>query len=326
MKSAYYIEILSRNGEVQQRHGLNGLPIRLGRAYDNDFILDDVHTAAHHAIIDLDEQGRLCLNDLGSRNGLVYKGKRHTQLVIDGNHVVRLGQTNVRLRPADFQVEQEAFDTNNYAWEGLPPALTGMLMICILGLFGTWISDTDKFAAVRYLIALAPVLATGLVWSGMWAFANRLFGGHARFGRHLFIAACGLMLAELWSFLSSILAFAFSWEILTRYGSHMFVAIAGGTLYFHLITIKPRPGRRLLITVALLSGLGSSLVLMMNHQRNGRMADEFYMNDLLSPSLRISNNHSVDDFLLRADKLKTGVDKGRKKGADNGDGESDDTE
>ena len=108
MKAAYYIELLSRSGEVQHRHGVSGLPIRLGRGYDNDFILDDVHTAAHHALVELDADGQLCITDLGSRNGLVFQGKRQTHLLINGNSVVRLGQTNLRIRSADFQVEQEA--------------------------------------------------------------------------------------------------------------------------------------------------------------------------------------------------------------------------
>ncbi|QJQ06544.1 FHA domain-containing protein [Undibacterium piscinae] len=318
MKAAYYIELLSRSGEVQHRHGVSGLPIRLGRGYDNDFILDDVHTAAHHALVELDADGQLCITDLGSRNGLVFQGKRQTHLLINGNSVVRLGQTNLRIRSADFQVEQEAFDTNNYAWEGMPPAIAGLVLICLLGVFGTWLADTEKFGLVRYLIALAPLFATGLVWSGMWAFANRLFGGHARFGRHLFIAACGLMLAELWSFASSLAGFAFSLEVLTRYSSHIFVAICAATLYFHLTTIKPRHPRRLLVTVTLLAMLGSGLVLMMNYQRHGRLADEAYMTEMFSPSLRLSQDHSVDQFMAGAEKLKATVERERKKGVEHG--------
>lgn len=324
MKPAYFIEILSRTGEVLQRHPQAGLPIHLGRAYDNDFILDDVHTAAHHAVVEADVEGRLSIRDLGSRNGLVHMGKRQAQLNIDGHSVIRLGQTSLRIRSADFAVGPEAFDTNNYAWEGWPPTLAGLALIGLLSVFGTWIADVEKFAPVRYLIALASILATSLVWSGIWAFTNRLFGGHARFGRHLFIAASGLAVAEIWGLLSSVLGYAFSWEILSRYGSHVFIAIAAATLYFHLSTIKPRHSRRLPATALMLSLLGSGLVLLINHQRTGRLVDEFYMSALYAPALRVSKNHSVDEFMSAAQKLKAEVDQDRNKVLNQNEADSDD--
>ncbi|MGZ8288935.1 MAG: FHA domain-containing protein, partial [Telluria sp.] len=69
MKAPYFIETLARNGDVLHRHQVDGLPIRLGRGYDNDFILDDAHAAPRHAVIEPDSDGRLVLRDLGTRNG-----------------------------------------------------------------------------------------------------------------------------------------------------------------------------------------------------------------------------------------------------------------
>ena len=38
----WFIETLARNGDVLHRHRVERLPIRIGRGYDNDYILDDV--------------------------------------------------------------------------------------------------------------------------------------------------------------------------------------------------------------------------------------------------------------------------------------------
>lgn len=325
MKPPYFIEVLARNGEVQHRHPFSDLPISIGRAYDNALILDDVHSAAHHALVESDGADGLCIRDLGSLNGLMYRGRRRAALSLNGHTVVRLGQTNLRVRSSDFAVEKEAFDSSNYGWEGWPPALAGMILICLLSLSGSWLSDVEKFAPIRYLMTLAQILATALFWSGIWAFANRLFGGHARFGRHLYIAACGMTAAQLLSYLSALAGYAFSWEILTRYSSHLFVAIAAATLYFHLITIKPRLRKRLLASALLFSLMGSGLVLMTNYQRNGRLADEFYMNDLFAPALRVSGNHSVGHFMSGAEKLQAKVDAERSKvvGHNEAEGEGD---
>lgn len=327
MSSRYFVEILARNGDVLHRHQVDDLPIRIGRAYDNDFILDDVHTAAHHAVAEAtEEDGQLKLRDLGSKNGLVHLGKRHTQVIMNGHNIVRLGQTNLRIRSTDFSVEEEAFDTNNYNWEGLPPALTGILMICLMAFSSTWVGDTEKFAPVRYLMTMAGILSAGLVWSGVWTFANRLFSGHTRFGRHVFIAACGMVTLEIFGHLSSLAAFAFSWESLSRYGSHVSIAVGATMVYFHLTTIKPRASHRAMMTAISLSVLGSGFMLMTNYQRSGKLMDELYMREMYSPSLRVSKNYSVDHFMANAEKLKTQVDGERKKIVslgDGGDGEGD---
>jgi pSer/pThr/pTyr-binding forkhead associated (FHA) protein len=325
MTSGFFIEILSRTGEVLHRHQVADLPIQIGRAYDNDFILDDVHTAAHHAVVEAFEDGNLYLRDLGSKNGLFHLGKRQTQVLIDGHSVVRLGQTNLRIRTADFAVEEEAFDTNNYNWEGLPPALTGVLMICLMAFSSIWTGETVKFAPVRYLMAMAGILSVGLVWSGIWTFANRLFAGHARFGRHVFIAACGMVVLEIFSHLSGLVAFAFSWETLSRYGSHIAIALGATMVYFHLTTIKPRAAHRAKVTAIGLSMLGSAFMLMTNYQRSGKLMDELYMRELYSPSFRVSENHTLDQFMSNAAQLKAEVDSERSKiiNQGDGDGESD---
>ena len=325
MSAFYFVEVLSRSGEVHQRHRVTNLPIKLGRAYDNDFILDDVHTAAHHAEVDLDEDGRLIMRDMGSSNGIVARGKRTKLLALDGNTVARLGQTNVRIRTTDFRVEDEALDTNNYGWEGWRPALLGVLMICIVSFYNTWVSDTEHANFVRYVVALAPFFSVALLWAGVWSFANRLFAGHARFGRHVFIAACGLFGLELWSELNGVLAFAFSWEFFTRYSSHFALAVGACLVYFHLCTMKPRNARRWRHSAMIGTVVGSIFILMSNYQRHGRLADELYMSDLFSPSIRVSKDHSVPHFITATEALKTRVDHARQQASEAGepDGEDD---
>jgi hypothetical protein len=58
--------------------------------------------------------------------------------------------------------------------------------------------------------------------------------------------------------------------------------------------------------------------LMMNYQRHGRLADESYMTEMFSPSLRLSQDHSVDEFMAGAEKLRGKVERERKKGVEHG--------
>ncbi len=308
MSAPYFVETLARNGDVLHRHKVDALPIRLGRGYDNDFIVDDAHCAARHAIVEADEDGQLVMRDLGSKNGMVHRGKRTARLVVGGDTVVRLGHTTLRVRPADFPVPAEQLDRTRHSWEGGMPGLVGLFLIGVVSVFTVWLNDTQSFQLIRYLQALAYGVGASVVWSGAWAFANRLFGRHARLGRHLFIFGCGLAAITVFKLVSSALAYAFSFEALTRYGSHVAIMLAAGMLYFHLSTVKPNTSRRFAIVCVVLALLGSGLTLISNEQRSGRLGDELYMSVLMPPTMRVAKDHHVDEFMGNVNAMKAKLD------------------
>lgn len=318
MKAPYYLEILAENGDVQQRQRIATLPIRIGRGYDNDFILDDAHTAAAHAVIEDDGAGGLLLRDLGSHNGVIHRGQRQLQVALHGDSVVRLGHTRLRVRSSDHPVAPELSDTTMHDWEGLRPAVAGLAMIGASAAFSNWLSDAEAFDPIAYLMIIAYAVGAGLIWASIWAVANRLFGQTARFGRHLFIIGCGLLAMEVWELGSSMAAYALSLEVLTRYGRHMFIVIVCAMIYFHLCTIKPQHPRRFALVAVVLAIIGSTLILLSNLQISGRLADEPYMSVLYPPALRLSPNHATATFFQEAASLQQGVDTERGKSAKGG--------
>ena len=327
MSAPYFVETLARNGDVLHRHQVDTLPIRIGRGYDNDFIVDDAHCAAQHAIVESDLEGHIVLRDLGSRNGVIHQGRRKDSVTMSGDTVVRLGHTTLRVRSADFPVAAELLDRTMHSWEGGMPGLVGMFLIGVFSVFTVWLNDTQSFQLIRYLQALAYGIGAGLVWGGAWAFANRLFGRHARLGRHLFIFGCGLAAVMAFKLSSSLLAYSLSLESITRYGSHVAIVLVAGMLYFHLSTVKPNGSRRFAITCLILAALGSGLTMISNQQRSGRLGDELYMSVILPPAMRVADNHSVDDYMRKVGTMRAHLDAERvKKVRDNGDVEDDDEE
>jgi hypothetical protein len=308
MKGPWTIETLARNGEVLHRHQASALPIRLGRGYDNDYIVDDAYASPHHAVIELDADGQLVLRDLGSRNGVVCKGRRLERVVLTGDLVVRLGHTSLRVRAADHPVAPELADRTMHAWEGALPGLAGVLLTGAVALFVMWMADTQSFELIRYFQALAWGLGAGLLWSGIWAFANRLFGHHARLGRHLFIFGCGIAALTAYRLAFSSLGYAFSLETLTRYGSHVAIVLLAGMVYFHLGTVRPQRTRRFAVICAALALAGSGLAFIANEQRSGRLGDELYMSVLMPPSMRVSRDHSLDEFMGQVGAMKARLD------------------
>lgn len=316
MSQPLFVEIVARNGDVQHRYPVDKLPIGIGRAYDNQIILDDPHTAAHHAVIEETENGELMIRDLNSRNGIAHQRQRVQTLRLDGNTTVRLGHTNLRVRRSDFPVAEEVTDSTNHRWEGWPPTLIGFLLISIQAAFAHWLGEVGKVEVLEYLDAIATMVISVVFWSGGWALVNHLFRGQLRFGRHLFIAACGMIVGEIWSLFSVYLAYAFSLEFFTRFGAHFDIVIIASVLFFHMVTVIPRRQQRLLLMTILLTLGASGLTFISNYQSSGRLADELYMQELLPASVRVSQNHSVDAFVDAVSQMKAALDKAQQEEVD----------
>lgn len=305
---AYFVEILNNSGEVQTRHKFTELPIRIGRGYSNDIILDDPHTAADHAIIETDDNNNIILRDLGSDNGIKLKGKRQQQHKVQGDNIFNLGHTRVRIRTSTYIVSAEISDLTNHHWEGWPLLFTGIAIISLLSFTNTWIGDISDSKASTYIMSISTWLGASAVWAALWALANRVFGGSAHFSRHLFTLSCGLLALDLLDYVCGVLAYGFSWEIFTRYSSHLEIAILAVTVYYHLRHISPRQRTRMKIVCSSILIIGSSLMLMKNYQSFNQYSDELYMREMLPPSLRFSRNHSVEEFGQATQNLKAEIE------------------
>src|SRR5262249_17971492 len=101
-----WVEILSRSHAVTARHRCAGPDVRIGRSYDNDVVVDDPYVDPHHLRIARDEAGALVAEDLGSVNGLydVQTSHRMKWLVVDGDRLVSIGRTCLRIREANYAV------------------------------------------------------------------------------------------------------------------------------------------------------------------------------------------------------------------------------
>lgn len=312
MSLPVFIELLTPDGEVISREKFNHLPIRIGRAYDNDIILDDQHTAAHHAQVELNQLDELVINDLGSQNGIALGKQRNVFFVVNGDDIYRLGHTRVRVRTEAYQVAPEVSDSTNHHWEGWLPALLGGTLLLVIGLLSTWLTDLQQGTLSKYLLELVSTFGFALAWAGAWAVFSKLLNGHARFGRHLFIVSAGLAVVEVWEFLSGALAYSLSLETLARYTSQPFIIILAVVLYFHLLTAGNKRPHRLRIYLAGVAVFAIGINMAKEYQTSNYLADELYLSKLYPPALRISGDLPLEDFTHNIESLKARVDKDRK--------------
>ena len=104
------VEIIDRGGAVHSRVRIDHLPFKLGRALDNDLVIDDIYVCPHHAEIRAEDG--LMLVDLQSVNGSFQglKRTREERLALPGSVDFRLGHSLMRFRPAVERLAETAID------------------------------------------------------------------------------------------------------------------------------------------------------------------------------------------------------------------------
>ncbi len=90
--------LVSTRGTRPVQFDLGGPLIGLGRASDNDVIVDDPMVSRHHCQLKL-QHGAYSFADLGSRNGSTVNGQPVSEIALGPGDVIRIGDTEI-----EFQV------------------------------------------------------------------------------------------------------------------------------------------------------------------------------------------------------------------------------
>ncbi|HZT56182.1 MAG TPA: hypothetical protein VFA35_08150, partial [Burkholderiaceae bacterium] len=182
-------------------------------------------------------------------------------------------------------------------------------------LFNTWL-DTDPEGLTR---ALGNAALTGLiaaaVWCTGWALMSKTFTRQAHFGWHVRVFVWASLALLLVGALPALLAFAFSWPVLTDFDFIATIAVVATALYYHLLAVEPAK-HRLLRWLALTGALiGVALALWFNLQRSDQLGDELYMSHLFPPALRLAKPVATDAFIGGLATLRPALDRKAKEPA-----------
>jgi hypothetical protein len=89
--------VVQTDGGPAARFDLGGALIAVGRAADNDVILDDPQVSRHHCQLKL-QHGAYGFVDLQSRNGSIVNGQRVEEIALANGDRIRIGNTNMEFR------------------------------------------------------------------------------------------------------------------------------------------------------------------------------------------------------------------------------------
>jgi FHA domain len=306
-----WVEILSRQRDVAQRFGIAGPEVRIGRGYDNDVIVDDPYVAANHLRVFRDESGSLVAEDMGSANGTFLDGKKRlARFVIDGRHPIRIGQTYLHVRDINHAVERERIASPE-RWIS-PVVLDAALGVAVLVISSLriWLAETSEPRTSNYLVLLT-LIATVLVWAGMWALLSRVFSGHSSFPRHLLIVLAGMLALIFYEEFAQFSAFSLTWSAASTYQYVAVWSILAVVCFFHLRVISPT---RLVMKGTIAGLLLVTAIATQALQRSEAFFDygrQYATHQLMPPSFRAVPFRDQNAFFADVENLKAKLDSDR---------------
>ena len=325
---SWFIEHLHRDGSVLERIALSPphpavdadaanadsvQVVRVGRALDNDLVLDDVYCAAHHARLEISADGLARLVDAGSANGIVNaRNKRAPMHLVSSDEIFRLGHSQIRVRSSDWPLTPERVMSRVAAW---PLALLLLALVLMHGGWEMWLKDVQE-KSPAYLYALSALTAGLCFWSAIYAVFGRLITGVDRFFSHLAIACTGYLAATLILTLLETLAFSMSWLWPIRITQPVVVIVAAMTVRFHLRLADPRHWRTVRVAIVMVATFAIVIPLAQQWVSNKRLTDVQTINAIEHPALRLAKPVSLQAFNASAVELKTRVDKARNNDTD----------
>jgi transcriptional regulator with GAF, ATPase, and Fis domain len=98
------IHVVVLSGSAKGASRPLGDKLRVGKAQDNDLVLDDDTVSRHHCELTRANDG-VHVRDLGSTNGTRVQGARVSEAIVQPGTVLKVGEVEIALRPAVRNVE-----------------------------------------------------------------------------------------------------------------------------------------------------------------------------------------------------------------------------
>lgn len=200
-------ELDARRGEVVVRRiVVESRAVTIGRALDNDIVLEDPYVDGHHAQLIVEPDGVLVLTDLGSRNGLELVGSgRVPRIALVPGLTLRVGRTRFRVRDFNAPVPEALplpVETLTGRWIERP-AWAAALALGTVGVAAaeTWTDATSRDAGTETLATIVMVVIALAIWAGSWAALGRVLTRRAAFLVHVAIISAVTL---VWSAVESM--------------------------------------------------------------------------------------------------------------------------
>lgn len=312
-----YLEILDKVGRVTQRTPVHAQQLRIGRAFDNDVIVDDPYVCPYHARL-MVEEGQPSLIDLQSINGITDAAGHPLSAAVPlaGGHVVYLGRTPFRFRAMDHPLAPTLVAVRNKPLQYLlKPLCLWVIFFLTLGtvMLEVYIGTTEEFEMLKQVPALLGVLVLVVLWSMLWSFASRVVSHRWNFWNLCGIASLGLLLSSIAETGGEYLCFALALDKFLPWAGYLSeFLVVGAVLYINLRLISSASGKLL---ARFAGGIALALVLLTwgvkYSYQDSFNSSPSYQVTLKAPLWKLSGSKSSEKFFKQGEALFDALDKER---------------
>lgn len=321
MATRVVVDILDGHGRVRARERLSLDPANarftVGRGVAADVVLDDPHVAAVHVAVDISEEGRVLLTDLGSLNGVVVGRQRShgVQALALEDGCFGIGRTSLLVRTEaeilvpELQEGGEAMrGARNAPWQ----ALGGVLVCLLFVIYTSWVGAPQDVASTIVTTLIPSMLLAG-GWVAVWGFLTRVMQGEWHWMRHaaIFFSTFAAFIVFDWGF--DVLWFALALPNWPLREVILLVAAAAYALHQHLrgaAIISVRRAAIIALILPLVIGGSSYLIVARNESRNVNHIE--IETQLFPPAWRLRDGSALEDYFIDVSRLKEETDRKRR--------------
>ena len=180
------VEVKGSEGTSPRFERLSKPVIRIGRAPDNDVIIDDPYTDAHHVSLDVSDPASWQATDLGSENGTFKSHQLVSSTTVCSGDELLIGRTRLRIFDLQHQVKPALSLRNlEHLLFGVNSTGSVVLLVAVIALYPCMTlyfnSSGGNFKPDTYLVAALTYVAIALVFAAAWSLLARLLRGEFRF-------------------------------------------------------------------------------------------------------------------------------------------------
>jgi len=318
MDAVMLVEQIDPHGHrvLRQRFIGGGTECCVGRDISCAIVVEDEHAAPQHALLTLQEDGRVRVRDLGTRNGTRVDGNlvpADTGTVIEQGEII-VGRTRLRVRTRHTPIGQERIFRREFVRRHRTIlAIAGVSACVAYGAFLQWL-DAPPSMLRSILTAVLVVLGVIALWTGVWALATKLNHGSWHVRVHLTIVSIGAAICAWGYWVAGLVAFATQWSARVQTGVVIVGAAAFAALYLHLREATHYE-RRIVLALAGAATvvIGAVAWIIAIGVDDGNVGRVDLGPDVRLEARRVVPNRDIADYLAEVDKLKLAAGRERQK-------------
>ncbi len=320
METLALIEALDRDGHPRQILRVAQWPVRIGRAIDCDFVLDDPHVAAHHATLDWRDDGlhvvpAATVNGVRLGASVIAPGSAP---LLPPSGLMTLGATTLRVRLAGDALapEQHFIDFHKVERHHAIQLAALIVLAAVWEGFIQWLTTVPGTPGSALAMSYLAKPALLVLWCVAWAIGSMLFQHRFAFWPHLRVALTWLLVGAVTEAVTAQLAFALSMPVFEKLGRVVFVAAIAMMLWRHMALLLPQRRRSAALAIAGAVAVGGCLLLVGRSVQQEPLVGDLYLGTISLPGVRVVKPMSTDAFVKSAAPLEKTLSHWAKPGDD----------